>query len=103
MEEKPHCQNCIKRKLNCIYPTPKTLDELRSSALYSPSPISAVNLQATPHVFTLPDMRLFHHYLFDAYPHLPVGNDSAWLSHVPLLAQHVSMTLIVFNFMLITQ
>jgi hypothetical protein len=26
----------------------------------------------------------------DAYPHLPVGNDSAWLSQVPLIAHHVS-------------
>lgn len=34
------------------------------------------------------DMRLFHHFLLAAYPHLPVGNDNAWLSHVPLIAHH---------------
>ena len=39
-------------------------------------------------MFTLTDMRLFHHYLLDAYPHLPVGNDTAWLSQVPLVAHH---------------
>jgi hypothetical protein len=26
-----------------------------------------------------------------AYPHLPVGNDSAWLCQVPLIAHHVSL------------
>jgi hypothetical protein len=37
------------------------------------------------------DMRLFHHFLLDAYPHLPVGNDNTWLTHVPLLAHHVGL------------
>jgi hypothetical protein len=36
-------------------------------------------------------MRLFHHFLTDAYPHLPVGNDSAWLSQVPLIAHQVGL------------
>jgi Fungal specific transcription factor domain len=58
--------------------------------LYSSSPIASVNLQGTPTIFSLADMRLFHHFLIDAYPHLPVGNDSAWLSQVPLIAHHVS-------------
>ncbi|CZR62609.1 uncharacterized protein PAC_12506 [Phialocephala subalpina] len=87
-ENQPACHNCSRKKLKCEYPAPKTLSALRSSFLYSPNPVTSVNLQSTPTVFTLTDMRLFHHYLLDAYPHLPVGNDSAWLSQVPLIAHH---------------
>lgn len=89
-ENQPACHNCTRKKLKCEYPAPRTLSALRSSFLYSPSPVTSVNLQSTPTVFTLTDMRLFHHYLLDAYPHLPVGNDSAWLTQVPLIAHHVS-------------
>lgn len=35
------------------------------------------------------DMRLFHHYMMEAYPHLPVGNNTTWLSQIPLIAHHV--------------
>ncbi|TVY88274.1 Sterol uptake control protein [Lachnellula willkommii] len=88
LETQPACKNCIKKKLKCTYPAPKTLLALRSSAVYSSSPIASVNLQATPTKFTLIDMRLFHHFLLEAYPHLPVGNTSAWISEVPLIAHH---------------
>ncbi|KUJ10463.1 uncharacterized protein LY89DRAFT_656240 [Mollisia scopiformis] len=87
-ENQPACRNCTRKKLKCEYPAPKTLSALRSSFLYSPNPVTSVNLQSTPTVFTLTDMRLFHHYLLDAYPHLPVGNETAWLSQVPLIAHH---------------
>jgi hypothetical protein len=89
-ETQPACENCTKKNLNCSYPAPKTLKALQGSLLYASSPIASVNLQGTPTIFTLTDMRLFHHFLMDAYPHLPVGNDSAWLSQVPLIAHHVS-------------
>jgi hypothetical protein len=89
-ENQPACDNCTKKNLECTYPAPRTLVALRGSAVYSPSPIASVNLQSTPTTFTLTDLRLFHHYLLDAYPHLPVGNDSTWLSQVPLIAHHVS-------------
>lgn len=87
-ENQPACRNCTRKNLDCKYPAPKTLSALQGSAQYSASPITSVNLQVTPTVFTLTDMRLFHHYLLDAYPHLPVGNDTAWLSQVPLVAHH---------------
>jgi hypothetical protein len=74
-----------------MYPAPKTLAELQFSNAYLPSPLVSVSLQPTPTVFTLTDMRLFHHYLMTAYPHLPVGNDPAWLSQVPLIAHHVGV------------
>jgi hypothetical protein len=45
-------------------------------------------------------MRLFHHFLMTAYPHLPVGNDSAWLCQVPLIAHHVSISPVTVQFLL---
>jgi hypothetical protein len=80
----------MKKGLDCSYPAPKTLKALQGSLLYSSNPIASVNLQGTPTIFSLTDMRLFHHFLMDAYPHLPVGNESAWLSQIPLIAHHVS-------------
>jgi hypothetical protein len=97
-ENQPACNNCTRKKLKCEYPAPKTLSALRSSFLYSPSPVTLVNLQSTPTVFTLTDMRLFHHYLLDAYPHLPVGNESAWLSQIPLIAHHVGLFSCLYQF-----
>jgi hypothetical protein len=91
-ETQPACENCTRKSIECVYPAPKTLAALRVSTTYSPSPIASIALQGTPTAFTLTDMRLFHHYLFEAYPHLPVGNDTTWLSQVPLIAHHVSVT-----------
>jgi len=93
-ETQPACENCAKKNVQCSYPAPKTLKALQESLLYSSNPIASVNLQGTPTIFSLTDMRLFHHFLMDAYPHLPVGNDSAWLSQVPLIAHHVSSLLL---------
>ncbi|KAG9228251.1 hypothetical protein BJ875DRAFT_477959 [Amylocarpus encephaloides] len=87
-ETQPACANCSKIKLNCSYPAPKTFSALQRSALYAPTPVTSINLQATPTIFSLTDMRLFHHFLQEAYPHLPVGNDVAWTSQVPLIAHH---------------
>ncbi len=93
-ETQPACPNCTKKNLICSYPAPRTLKSLQGSLLYSSNPIASVNLQGTPTIFTLADLRLFHHFLTDAYPHLPVGNDSVWLSQVPLIAHHVSCDLL---------
>lgn len=35
------------------------------------------------------DMRLFHHFLITAYPHLPVGADSIWITVIPSFAHNV--------------
>ncbi|KAL9620150.1 MAG: hypothetical protein Q9160_005265 [Pyrenula sp. 1 TL-2023] len=43
-------------------------------------------MQATPTLFSLTDMRLFHHFITVAYPHLPLGNESVWLNDIPLFA-----------------
>lgn len=35
------------------------------------------------------DMRLFHHFLITAYPHLPVGADKIWITVIPSFAHNV--------------
>lgn len=35
------------------------------------------------------DMRLFHHFLITAYPHLPVGADKVWITVIPSFAHNV--------------
>lgn len=82
--------NCTRKRIECIYSTPKTFATLEKSDLYSVNPISSIDLQSTPVIFSLIEMRLFHHFLAHAYPHLPVGYDSAWVLQVPLIAHHVT-------------
>lgn len=36
------------------------------------------------------DMRLFHHFLINAYPHLPLGSEEVWVRDVPGFAHSVS-------------
>jgi hypothetical protein len=41
-----------------------------------------------PGTFTMADMRLFHHFLITAYPHLPVGADKIWITVIPSFAHN---------------
>ncbi|PVH81305.1 hypothetical protein DL98DRAFT_624687 [Cadophora sp. DSE1049] len=87
-ETQPSCHNCMRKNIECTYPDPKTLSALRMSATCSQTPIASLNLQGTPTIFSLNDMRLFHHFLLGAYPHIPISNNSTWVSQVPLIAHH---------------
>ncbi|KAH9212354.1 hypothetical protein DL95DRAFT_304365 [Leptodontidium sp. 2 PMI_412] len=87
-ETRPSCHNCTRKDIECTYPDPKTLSALRMSATCSPTPIASLNLQGTPTIFSLNDMRLFHHFLLGAYPHIPISDNSIWVSQVPLIAHH---------------
>lgn len=71
----------------------KTKSQLQASATEMGSPLVPVQLQTTP-IFSLIDMRLFHHFIFHAYPHLPVGNDAVWVGRVPAVAYHVRPSLL---------
>lgn len=43
----------------------------------------------SPDTVTFLDLRLLHHFLMVAYPHLPAGNDSIWQTQIPQIAhQH---------------
>ncbi|KAI4920768.1 uncharacterized protein J4E92_008412 [Alternaria infectoria] len=54
----------------------------------SPHPQEGGNLGSTPGVFSMADMRLFHHFLITAYPHLPVGADKIWITAIPGFAHN---------------
>lgn len=51
----------------------------------------ATALQSTPTLFTLDDMRFFHHFIQNAYPHLPVNNTQVWITQVPAFSHGVSL------------
>ncbi|KAF2690795.1 hypothetical protein K458DRAFT_412140 [Lentithecium fluviatile CBS 122367] len=85
-ERHPECNHCIKAGLRCEYPANIIQTTQRSPS--SPSPQSMVNLRSTPGTFTMSDMRLFHHFLITAYPHLPVGGDKIWITVIPSFAHN---------------
>ncbi|KAM3076792.1 hypothetical protein ACMFMF_004712 [Clarireedia jacksonii] len=85
-ETYPSCQNCVRNQLPCSYPALQPSKSHAKVQLLGPKPYG--NLQSTPTTFSLDDMRLFHHFLLHAHPHLPVGSSSAWICQVPLLAHH---------------
>ncbi|KAI9734008.1 MAG: hypothetical protein M1834_002665 [Cirrosporium novae-zelandiae] len=90
-ETRPSCQNCLKRGYTCEYPKiiqpqSRQLQTVRNNTIPDPRPV--VQLSSTPSLFTLTDMRLLHHFILEAYPHLPVGQDAVWVHEVPAFAQH---------------
>ena len=82
-ENHPVCHNCVRIKVHCTYPF---------SQPQTPSPVllDTRSLQSTPTVFTASDMRLFHHFIISAYPHLPLGNESVWVRDIPSFSHSVS-------------
>lgn len=40
------------------------------------------------------DLRLFHHFLITAYPHLPVNADKIWITVIPSFAHNVGPCLL---------
>lgn len=80
-ETRPSCENCQKAETKCEYPKPKQEEVV----LHSPT----VTLQSTPTMFSMTDMRLFHHFVVKAYPSLPVGADSIWTLEMPAYAHEV--------------
>lgn len=83
-ENRPACHNCVKVLLDCKYPSLHVIRAVRSP------PLDLDNLQSTPTVFDSTDMRLFHHFLMNSYPHLPLGNDNVWSREIASFAHSVS-------------
>ncbi|KAL4955501.1 hypothetical protein BDW69DRAFT_182527 [Aspergillus filifer] len=98
-ETRPACANCVQKDLECVYPTKvragePTVDRPHSQLQrQSPSTSSdgsctvlssSSELSVTP--FTGDDLRFWHHFLVDARPHLPFGDEQNWLSTVPAFA-----------------
>lgn len=82
-ETLPGCGHCERLGLACEYPSNT------DSGLVMPAP--AMALQATPTQFTMEDLRLFQHFIFHAYPPLPLKGDSVW-REVAALSHSVSFT-----------
>ncbi|KAF2740861.1 hypothetical protein EJ04DRAFT_558826 [Polyplosphaeria fusca] len=82
----PGCNHCIKAGLHCEYPA--NIIHATQRTPTSPSPQQMVHLRSTPGTFTMADMRLFHHFLITAYPHLPVGADKIWITVIPSFAHN---------------
>ncbi|KAF2018147.1 hypothetical protein BU24DRAFT_165813 [Aaosphaeria arxii CBS 175.79] len=85
-ECRPDCNHCIKAGLHCEYPA--NIIQSGSRGMLSPSPQEVVHLRSMPGSFTMSDMRLFHHFLITAYPHLPVGADKIWITVIPSFAHN---------------
>ncbi|KAL4738078.1 hypothetical protein BDV11DRAFT_190257 [Aspergillus similis] len=97
-EAKPACGNCIYKELECVYPPPPKTEPYtavqhhRTSTSASPneqssSPsvsLSSARISTTP--FSGDDLRFWHHFLVDARPHLPFGNEGIWVTTIPAFA-----------------
>ncbi|KAL4860616.1 hypothetical protein BDV12DRAFT_204856 [Aspergillus spectabilis] len=100
-ETKPSCANCIHKDFDCVYPTgdreravvvqrPHSQIRRQSTSQspngggLSPSLSPSTQLSTTP--FTGDDLRFWHHFLIDARPHLPFGDEATWLSEIPSFA-----------------
>ncbi|KAK3946164.1 C6 zinc finger protein [Diplogelasinospora grovesii] len=71
-ETRPACGHCVKTGLKCEYPTvPQVVHQ----------PQHQIPL------FSLQDMRFFQHFLFQCYPHHPIGSENIWTHEVPCLSQ----------------
>ncbi|KAL4939328.1 hypothetical protein BDV06DRAFT_38353 [Aspergillus oleicola] len=100
IKTRPACANCVHKDLDCVYPAKGRGQELalgrtqtqtqvqKQSPSISDSPFtsfsSSSQISVTP--FTGDDLRFWHHFLIDARPHLPFGDEDNWLSTVPAFA-----------------
>ena len=106
-EKRPACDHCTKAGLICEYPSLPAYQHYGTSREVSlrkesdasddmdivkrpVSPIPIVTLSGTPGKFSLKDMKYFHHFLIAAYPHLPIGADTIWITTIPTAAYQVS-------------
>ncbi|KAK0117536.1 hypothetical protein ONS95_011875 [Cadophora gregata] len=90
-ETRPTCQNCSRLSLRCRYLPDSASIVTRSTPLLQP--FSALQVA---NVFSMTDMRLFHHFLVAAWPHLPVRADNVWLEYVLPIGHQVSSFCVCF-------
>jgi hypothetical protein len=90
-ENHPACQNCQGKDLVCVYPP-----GLRNDVQYRGDPARDVSSQLAylqplrkAADFTIADMCLLQHFITDAHPHLPVGNDDIYTRALPALTYKV--------------
>lgn len=72
-EVTPKCGGCERLGIVCEYQKTKLGQEVRPSALAPSRP-----LYTGPAMFDKDDMRFFRHFLFEAYPSLPIDGFITW-------------------------
>jgi hypothetical protein len=77
----PECENCMRLGMKCEYST-------RRITMGAPSR----PLQSTPTQFTMDDLRLYQHFVFHAYPPMPLNGEAAW-KEVAAISHNVSSAL----------
>jgi hypothetical protein len=93
-ENHPSCHNCFRINVLCTYPPSHTSNSMQVPCSSS---LETRTLQSTPTIFNASDMRLFHHFIIYAYPHLPLGNESVWPRDIASFSHSVSLILVSFN------
>ncbi len=83
-ETHPACANCSRLGLNCVYSGLP-----RSQGVFQAVPPPSVALSAAPIILQMEDLRFFHHFVFNAYPPLPMLGDAIW-KDISALAYSVS-------------
>jgi hypothetical protein len=87
--------NCIQRDLDCVYPTkgdtrwrPLIANQAQTQ-ISRESPIPSPSPRISTSTVTVDDLRFWHHYLVDARPGLPIGDEGTWSSQIPIFAHDV--------------
>lgn len=102
-EERPECGHCKKSGLKCEYPmrhqwaherSNEMSDQALEQVVQRPAQL-VVQISDNHGTFSLSDMKLFHHFLIAAYPHLPLGFEKAWTTEFPSVAHQVSPPLLL--------
>ncbi|GIC87512.1 uncharacterized protein Aud_003896 [Aspergillus udagawae] len=91
-ETKPACLNCLRRDQECVYPAKedgrwrlvKAGQKQHPIPRLSPAPSASPRIGTAP--FTSDDLRFWHHFLADARPGLPLGDEGTWSSEIPAFA-----------------
>lgn len=120
-ENKPTCDYCAHRDLNCEWPNVHINQQngaaslvvdnnnqmMRHDANLVMEPLSPLVIPMEPHiqgpVFTMQDFRLFQFFRNSAYPHQPIGNDSVWRHEIPCMASSVCVPTHFFVYLSLTK
>lgn len=87
-EDSPQCLHCRRIGLPCEWPDTATTiisgggraqgKSLSRRTKTSPPVAPSIPLQSTPTMFSMQDLQYFQHFLFQAYPRLPMGGEAIW-------------------------
>ena len=89
-ENHPVCAQCTRRRLKCEWPELYIEQAVKTVEKGTPSMIQQVQLPNP--IFTQEDFRLFHHFINEAFPLKPFGNESIWTHEMPSISHNVSFS-----------